>query len=958
VVFVCISCHAFLVERSPGPERMHLAGRDEPLARIMAGVLSTLSEDARSAGRGEADVATAFLVSGDPGAGKSALVAAAAERASAAGVRVLSAAGRARESMSSFDGLHRLLEPLLPYALTLPGRLGLTTQAVIKGGTSTSPRGAAPLDPALVRNGVLSVLSDAATDVPMAVCVDDFDQLDAGSRDVLLAVVGRLADAAEERIAFVFAQRGDTVTEEIAVHCALLDLGPLDAAQSTALLDSLPVPPTGHARLKVLHYANGNPLALIELSRLAAADLNRAGLTGDALPITDRLLAVFGEDIETMPAPTRWALLLAAAGEYRLWLLEADPVGVDPAWWEPAEAAGLITTNAGTVRFRHPLIQSAVLQSAGEPERRRAHELLAAGLTGDPGRRAWHLSVSCLMPDETVAAELSIYADAVQRQGDAAGAAALLQRAAEVGAPGPDRVGRLIRAAGLAGSAGHAGWVQELASEVERATDEAIPHAVVTALAGWSLVMADRPAAALDRLLPAAHRLVDNHIGAAVGLVFTSALPAYMIGDDRTLDRFRKARDTVVNAADGGGTSSSPYLEMPFIAAVAAPDEELLDRLAAFPEPPVAVAEPDQFLAAATIGAAAYVLDESRLAIRHLSPLVDAQRRGMAFSPTLASFIALGWALLDAGRWQAATDNARQLQRINTVPRLALLEAAASAQLAIIDGLRGPRSATAMELRRAEAAFTPSDNPVHAAHLAILRSRLAAADDDFATAFEQLTALFHDDGRPRHRHLASLALGDLASAARRTGRTDHARMLAAPLLNEERWRSARQLLVTTRAAVLLGTNTGQQLERLAECAQDPAGEQWPLERALTYLDVADVARSQRQPDAARDALLAATDIFEQLGARRFEDRVHRELRATGVRVEPTAADPVAGLTDQQRQIVKMAAEGLTNREIGQAMFLSPRTVGSHLYRVFPKLGITSRAQLPAAMFPAGESAAP
>jgi hypothetical protein len=97
------------------------------------------------------------------------------------------------------------------------------------------------------------------------------------------------------------------------------------------LLDSLPVPPTGHARLEVLRYANGNPLALIELSRLAAADLNRTGLTGDALPITDRLLAVFGEDIETMPSPTRWALLLAAAGEYRLWLLEADP----SAWTRP-----------------------------------------------------------------------------------------------------------------------------------------------------------------------------------------------------------------------------------------------------------------------------------------------------------------------------------------------------------------------------------------------------------------------------------------------------------------------------------------------------------------------------------------------------------------------------------------------------------------------------------------------
>ena len=439
------------------------------------------------------------------------------------------------------------------------------------------------------------MLSDAAADVSLLICVDDFDQLDAGSRDVLLAVVGRLADAAEERIAFVFAQRGDTVTEEVAARCALIELGPLDAAQSTALLDSLPRPPTGRARVEVLRHANGNPLALIELSRLTAADLSRAGLTGDALPITDRLLAVFGRDFETMPAPTRRALLLAAAGEYRLWILEADAVGVDPTCWEPAETAGLITTNAGTVRFRHPLIQSAVLQSASEPERRRAHELLAAGLTDDPGRRAWHLSGSGQVPDEAVAAELSAYADAVRWQGDAAGAATLLQRAAEVGLPGPDRARRLIRAAELAGSAGHSGWVQELASDAERATDDPFCRTSAAALAGWSLVMADRPAAALDRLLPAVHGLVtDGYLDEAGSLIATSALPSYTLGDDRALGRFREALARVADATDGWATSTLSF-ELLFATAVAAPGQEVLDRLTAYPEYADALAGREQF---------------------------------------------------------------------------------------------------------------------------------------------------------------------------------------------------------------------------------------------------------------------------------------------------------------------------------------------------------------------------
>lgn len=96
---------------------------------------------------------------------------------------------------------------------------------------------------------------------------------------------------------------------------------------------------------------------------------------------------------------------------------------------------------------------------------------------------------------------------------------------------------------------------------------------------------------------------------------------------------------------------------------------------------------------------------------------------------------------------------------------------------------------------------------------------------------------------------------------------------------------------------------------------------------------------------ARPLLTGALDTFRRLGARPWIDRAKAELRAAGIEADAAAPGALTELSPQQQQIVRLAAHGLTNREIGERLFLSPRTVGSHLYRVFPKLGITARAQL-------------
>ncbi|WP_143650110.1 LuxR C-terminal-related transcriptional regulator, partial [Streptomyces tricolor] len=124
----------------------------------------------------------------------------------------------------------------------------------------------------------------------------------------------------------------------------------------------------------------------------------------------------------------------------------------------------------------------------------------------------------------------------------------------------------------------------------------------------------------------------------------------------------------------------------------------------------------------------------------------------------------------------------------------------------------------------------------------------------------------------------------------------------------------------------------------------PAAASFPYELARIRLAHGIRLRQTQGRKAARLTLTLATETFERLGAPTWAERSRAELRAAGA--SPlTASAHLATLTWQERRIADLAASGLTNKEIGARMHLSPRTVSSHLYRVFPKLGITSRAAL-------------
>jgi DNA-binding CsgD family transcriptional regulator len=221
----------------------------------------------------------------------------------------------------------------------------------------------------------------------------------------------------------------------------------------------------------------------------------------------------------------------------------------------------------------------------------------------------------------------------------------------------------------------------------------------------------------------------------------------------------------------------------------------------------------------------------------------------------------------------------------------------------------------------------------------------AFAQGNVQLAYAQLRQLFDEAGAPIHHHVSYLAVADLAAAAVRTEDRLEARTLLEPALATIEERSGPRLQQLAARARALIAEPVQAESYFEKALADPAGEQWPFERALLRLDYGGWLRRQRRINDAKPILAAALDTFRRLGTAPWAKRAESELRACGVPEPPTAPNALAELTAQQREIIILAARGLTNAEIGDRLFLSPRTVASHLYRAYPKLGIAGRHQL-------------
>ena len=918
-----------------------LVGRPVELSRIRA-LTGPAAEGADSA----------LVVLGEAGIGKSALLADLTAHADACGLRVLSATGRERESALPFAGLRQLLRPALaelraspePRAAELLAAVGMTGATCVAG---RDLAGSALL-------GLLDLLARRGeSGRGLVAVIDDAQWIDRGSLDALAFAAYRLDN---QPVAMILAARGDAPPAGFEGGLCELLLGPLSATAASDLLDAQACPPRGRARAQVLAQAAGNPLALIELARTVAGDpAAERTWAGMPLPLTDRLSAVFAARVVDLPAPTREALLLAAAADS----VDLDAVtrtgpGADPSVLAPAEEAGLVSVDATGIRFRHPLIRSAVYHRAPFASRAAVHRRLADLLRDQPDRRAWHLATAALRPDEEIASLLAGTADQAHRRGGPAARALALERAARLSPDPAIRARRLLSAAEAAVSAGQTEWARDLAARALALTGAEDLRARCLQVTGWALAGGGYYASAAQTVFTLAreHAATDaawNALGLAAIVAYQAGDPDSINGVAQLLGALPRATATSTSTSTATATATATETQASRAWALAvtghSPEAEALLRTIR----QTVSSEPALLHA----GATAWLRDQTSDAIRLLDTARNAAGDPAIRPLTGAPMAVLGWAYLDAGRW----DDALELIAGTVNDPVGDVSLAGAILItATIEAARG-NTGHARELVLNALAADPEQSRWISARARHALGLCALADDDYVTAFEQLRPLFGSDGTPYHPHVSYLATGDLALAAARADCGPEGleifKQIAELHAAATFWPSPRLRQLLTRADCILADQSTPDAYP-DDVVSDPAGEQWPFERAQLCLEYGQWLRRHRRINQAKQILSAAHDTFLALECAPWAHRSATELRACGIAVPGAvarAAGPAA-LTPQQREIIELAALGLTNREIAQRLHLSPRTVASHLHRSFPKLGITGRLQLHAVITPA------
>jgi DNA-binding CsgD family transcriptional regulator len=793
---------------------------------------------------------------------------------------------------------------------------------------------------------VLTLLSDLSERSPVLVVADDAHWLDRSSLDAL-AFAGRRLDT--ERVVLLAGARGQAPPPGLDRGFPELHLEPLSAADADLLLDGQPRPPRGSARAQVLAQAAGNPMALIELSKVIADDPAASRRwAAEPLPLTDRLAAVLTSRFAALPEPARAALLLAAVADGADLSAAATAISGTLA---PAEHLGLISVDRTGLRFSHPLVRSAIYHSAPFAQRSAAHRELASALHDQPDRRAWHLAAAAFHPDEQVAALLEATAAQARRRGGAAAAALALERAAELSPEPEDQARRLVAAASAAVPTGQGDWVQDLATRALAVTTDPVLRLTARHHAGWTLAWSGRRSAALSALISVAEEAAGDQpalawdaLGSAATVAYQSGTPASRQAVSRTLGLLERRTERQGPPPPGQASGIDINALRLWIGVSADPAgsrKQFLPYLRKIIGSPVE--EPSLW----RIASAAWILDESDLAVRLLQDAMQRLRAPGVRGTSGGSLTVLGWTYIDTGRWDEALDVAAEAAGMAEANQMELVAASADVITATVFALRADVGAARRHAARALATVDPAECGLVAARARRALGVAALADGSYLLAFTQLRGLFSEDGTPLHNYASYLGVADLAAAAVRADRRMEGQDVLERALSQLGGTASPRIeqLIARACGILAGPDEAE--AHFDKALADPAGDQWPFERAQLRLDHAEWLRRRRRINDAKPVLTQALDTFRRLGARSWAQRAQAELRACGVALAkvPGDRDVLAELTPQQRQIVRLASDGLTNREIADRLFLSPHTVSSHLYRSFPKLGVADRHQL-------------
>jgi len=873
-------------------------------------------------------------VVGEPGIGKTTLLEALAERATEAGMRVRLARPSPAEASFSYAALGDLLDELVPpggaihAALPEPQRLALDV-ALLRASESDRSLEGAPVAAAV--RSVLLQLADAS---PLVVIVDDRQWLDRASEDVLRFAFRRLAG---RPIGVVVGRRTigpddrptTPLVEPLAEDAATLTLGRLSIASLYRIIeDRLGVRPSRRQLDQIERLSAGNPFYALEIARTI-----REIPPGGALRLPARAADALREVLARMPAPTRAALLRAAA--------HRAPTGAEVSLdaLDAAERAGIVEIDAaGHVRFTHPTWSLTVYESAAAADRRAAHRALAQ-LASEPEERARHRALGSDGPDAETAAILDEASRRAESRGAAPAATEMAELAVTLTSPADTeaRAERMLRLGSLLS-------LEDL-PRARTILEEVVATAPRARVRGEALLALAIIAYDLGDVAVAMKR-AEEALGACdeprfQGLVH--ARMSWMVADrvDRAADEASRALETLDPDDDRElvGFALLYRAQWGLLAGHGA-DEESLARGRALTE------GTNRSWLTPTVGATwAKMLDDFAAARELYAGYLEAGEAAgddIAMASNLANLAEI------AARTGDLAEAERLIERsiaIGSGMGSATWEAVALGPAGLIDALRGRHQQARDRADRILELIAGADEPLIEAHARAVRGFIAltegdpaSADAEFSRADEGLRGMGIVEPAPYRFHAdhveAVVALGEIERADELARRLEARREVLAKPWTVVMAARARGLVEAARGDLAAAES--------AACAALRGHDtlDMPFERARDLLLLGILLRRRRRRSDAASHLAAAAELFERLDSPRWAARARGELERVGT--TPGEADR---LTPSEERIARMAASGLTNREVASRLRISPKTVEANLARAYGKLGIRTRAEL-------------
>ena len=903
-----------------GPTHPMLVGRSGDLAQIES-MLDRVADEGGT-----------LRISGDPGVGKSALLQAGIDLATERGFTVLSAQAIEGESHLAFAILYHLVQPIIGRVDDLPG--GHRT-ALLSALGLVDPSGQ-PRDPLFIGLAALELIAEQAAESPVLVVVDDLRWVDNASREVIDFVSRRIVD---EQVVMLFACRLSTPPES-RFGSLLHHVDPLDPDTSRELLYHQAPDLSLLDEERVLAGAEGNPLALLELAKVVGGADDSSLFA--SIPLTERLERAFAVPLRDLDPLGRTALLVAAlqdsdqlAETNAVVALLAEDQNATADLREPMDL-GLLVIEGDTFRFRHPLVRSAIVQAASLEDRRTVHIAWAATLSADPDRAAWHRALAAGGPDEALAAELDAGASRAAARGAPGLAEDWLRRAALLSEDERHRGHRLLLAAEYAFELGRHGSVSELMAQARTLSLEPSDYARLAGLEGAFNDGVPGDEDNINRLVEAAARArKEEEEDLAASLLLGACNSCYWGAANEELRSRIRTGIEALSLADDDPRVMVLYSEIdPFVRG-----SRLVDQLGQWAS--------REITDGALIGALArtgFIAGDFERGLGFATRASDALRVQGRVALLTQSLVLEAFASMYLGRWDVATIASDEAYRFGTETKQPLWAACGRLGQANLAGLRGdPLAALAMAAEVEEDAVK-TGNRALLNGVQLSRGFAALGHGRPGDAFDQFTRMFDRSDLAYQYPQCAWAIDYLVESAVLSGRAEE----AIPILLETEQLAGD----TTACGVLRALSYARavladedQAEALFEAAMQLKVNTAPLFCARVDLAYGSWLRRQRRVAESRRPLESAQAVFDALGAVAWSTRSMQELAASGRRARRQEPDGWSKLSAQELQVAQLAAQGLTNREIGERLYLSHRTVGSHLYRVFPKLGVRSRAQL-------------